>query len=429
MANKDHAQFRSDFVDFLSASPSAFHASKEIANRLAEADFIPLSEEEKWKLEPGKGYFIVRDDAAVMAWRTPKKKPTSALVLASHIDSPTLKLKPSPELAHHQMGLLSTEVYGGPLLYTWFDRELYITGRLTILDASDTIQSVLVSLEEYPVIIPSLAVHLNREVNDKGLIVNKQDHLKPIFTLNFKEKQLESYLRKHHNFKKLLSFDLVLAPLQKPTFLGFDGEMLAGYRLDNLTSVYASLYAMTHTEARSNVLQMSCFWDHEEIGSRTLGGADSSFAQELFERIGGCLGLDREDLFRLKSKSLCLSSDLAHALHPNYADKHDPQHACLMGGGVVLKFNAGQSYATSGSNAAALIHLAQKRKWPLQQFAYRADLRPGSTVGSMMAAQLGLPTIDLGIAGLAMHSTREVIAIQDELSLMHLLQAALEELA
>ncbi len=420
-------QVLEDFTRFISRSPTAYHAAREIANRLAEADFTPLAEKERWKLELGKGYFIMREDALVAAFRIPKQVPSSAILLASHTDSPALKLKPRPEIASHGIGLFGTEVYGGPLLHTWLDKDLAIAGRITVIDNNGQCQTKTVYLDDYPVIIPQLAIHLDRSINEKGILVHKQEQLKAIFTLRSREKHLEDWLRKHHSFDRLLSCDLFLVPLEKPTFLGFENELIASYRLDNLTSAYACLHALTQSAPRNDAIQLAIFWDHEEIGSMSYVGADSLFANQVLERICSQFKMDREDYYRLKSRSLCLSSDLAHGFHPNYADKYDPQNAPYLGKGVIFKFNAGQKYATSSPTAAPLIHLAEKNKIPYQLFASRSDIPSGSTVGSIMAANLGIPTADLGIAGWAMHSTREVIAAQDELTLCEFLKLALEQ--
>jgi aspartyl aminopeptidase len=416
-----------DFLQFLGRSPTAFHAAREIANRLAEADFTPLKEGEKWKFEPGKGYFIVRGDSLVAAFRVPKQAPASSTILASHIDSPALKLKPTPESATQKIGQFGVEVYGAPLLHTWLDRDLSVSGRISILDDAGKISSALVHLDDYPVVIPGLALHLDRSVSEKGLLVHRQDHLKPIFSLHAKEKHFEECLRRHHPFQKILGFDLFLTPLEKPAFLGFDSELIGAYRLDNLTSAYAALQAILSSSPQSDALQMALFWDHEEIGSMSFVGADSLFANQILERVCLFFKMDREDYYRLKSRSLCISADLAHGFHPNYTDKYDPQNAPFLGKGVIFKFNANQKYATSGSTAAQMAVLAEKKKIAIQKFASRSDIPSGSTVGSIMAANLGVPAIDLGIAGWAMHSARETIAAQDELSLIALLKAALEE--
>ncbi len=413
------------FIHFLNHSPTVYHAAREIGIRLAEADFTPLQEGEKWKLEPGKGYFVQREDTLLAAFRLPKKFPTSATLLASHIDSPALKIKPQPEISSHGIGLFGTELYGAPLLHTWLDRDLAIAGRIIVTTSNGQCESKVVLLDDYPLIIPGLAIHLNREINEKGLTVHKQDHLKAIFTLRSKEKHLEDWLRKHHAFDQLLSFDLFLIPTEKASFLGFEEELISSYRLDNLTSAWASLAALLETSARPDVIQMAIFWDHEEIGSKTYAGADSLFANETLERICLQFKMDREDFYRLKSRSLCLSCDVGHGYHPNYPEKFDPQNTPLLGKGPALKFSS--KYATTGATAAPLFHLAQRNKIPLQTFASRSDLSSGSTVGALMASTLGIPTLDLGISTLSMHSIRETISAKDEMWLYQLLKAALEE--
>lgn len=417
-----------DFLQFINRSPTAFHAAREVAERLEKAGFSQLHEEQKWNLEAGKGYFAIRDDGLAAAFRLSKKKPTSAIILASHLDSPALKIKPQPEFTHHAIGQLGTEVYGAPLLHTWLDRDLMIAGRIAVETALGEIQMHLVSLDEYPVVIPGLAIHLDRSIGEKGILVHRQDHLKPIFSLHPKEKRLEELLRKHHPYKQLLGFDLFLVPIEKPKKLGFDRELIAAYRLDNLSSAYASLAALCRSRGRSETLQMALFWDHEEIGSTTYSGADSHFASQLIERIEMFYGMTREEDLQMKSRSLCLSCDLAHGFHPNFSDKYDPHNAPYLGRGPILKFNAAQKYATSAKTAAPLMSLANKKGIPIQKFASRSDIPSGSTVGSIMAANLGVPTLDMGIAGWSMHSIRETIAEHDQLQLSSLLQAALEEL-
>jgi aspartyl aminopeptidase len=302
---------------------------------------------------------------------------------------------------------------------------LALAGRIVIQKGKGPCQSKTVLLDDYPVIIPGLAIHLNRDIAEKGLLVHKQDHLKAVFTLRSKEKHLEDWLRKHHPFDKLMGFDLFLVPIEKASFLGFDDELIASYRLDNLTSAFASLAALMDTSPRTDVIQMAIFWDHEEIGSKTYAGADSLFVNQILERICMQFKMDREDYYRLKSRSLCLSCDVGHAFHPNFADKYDPQNAPIMGKGPALKFSS--RYATSGATAAPIAQLAEKKKIPLQKFASRSDIPSGGTVGSLMAANLGIATVDLGVACWAMHSVRETISTQDELSLCRLLKAGLEE--
>jgi aspartyl aminopeptidase len=415
------------FTRFLDVSPTPFHAAKEITNALAKSGFLPLNEKERWKLELGKAYFVSRGGALVAAFRMPTQAPLSCTLLASHIDSPCLKLKPQPEHSSRGIGQFGTEVYGTPLLHSWLDRDLYLAGQISGLDEKGTLQSHLASLDDHLLIIPQLALHLDRQINERGAFVHKQDHLKPIFSLTPKEKNLELSLKKRFGLKELLRFDLFLVPAQKATRLGFESEMIASSRLDNLTSAYAALYALCESRPRIDALQMAFFWNHEEIGSMTNLGADSCFAEELLERICLFFKMDREEYFCMKSRSICLSGDLAHGFNPNFSDKYDPDNAPLLGQGPALKFNANQKYATSGVTSALIEKLARKHHIPLQIFASRSDIPSGSTVGPIMASQLGIATVDVGIAGWAMHSAREVVAASDELALCTLFKAALEE--
>jgi aspartyl aminopeptidase len=416
-----------DFMRFLNQSPTVWHAAREAANRLAEADFTPLSENERWTLERGKGYFVVRGDAAVCAFRLPKGSVKRACILASHLDSPGLKLKPLAEMSHPRLSQFSTEIYGSPLLHTWLDRDLALAGRV-VTERKGVAESHLVFLDDYPMVIPSLAVHLDRAVSEKGLLIDKQDHLNPIASIAHSKHHpatVESLLKKHLSFDKLLSFDLFLVPLEKASFMGTEGDLIASSRLDNLTSAYACLFALTNSQVTTDSLQLSIFWDHEEIGSKSYLGAESFFVNQVIERICLHQNIDREDYYRLKSRSYCVSVDLAHGFNPNFAEKYDPQNSPYLGDGVVLKTNAMQRYATSASTAYPLIALCKERGWPLQNSAFRSDIPSGSTVGSIMAAIAGFPTVDIGIPGWAMHSIRETIAAQDEIALAELLKALL----
>lgn len=411
-----------DFIHFLEASPTAYHATAEICKRLEKGGFTRLFEHEKWNLQKGKGYYVVRGHALAVAFRVPKQEVASLRVLASHVDSPALKLKPVASEIQNGIGRLCTEVYGAPLLHTWFDRDLSVAGKVSVLSKKGEVETHLVCLKEMPVTICSIAPHLDRTINERGFAVNKQDHLKAFFSLMPEGKDLEKALP----FKKLLAFDLFLTPLEKPALLGFDKEFLAAYRLDNLTSAYAACQAMVKAKAQASVLQVSFFWDHEEIGSATALGADSVFASEVLRRVALSLQIEEEMLYRIKAQSLCISADLAHGLHPNFLDKHDVTNVPMLGKGVVIKHNANQKYATECESIARVVQIAEENKIPVQSFAARSDIPSGSTVGSMMAAATGIATVDLGIGAWAMHSIREVIAAKDEASLCRLLQCILE---
>ncbi|MBF8263489.1 MAG: putative aspartyl aminopeptidase [Parachlamydiales bacterium] len=417
-----------DFIRFLDRSPTVWHAAREVGNRLAQADFTPLFEEDRWVLERGKGYFVVRDDAAVCAFRIPKEPVKRTQILASHLDSPGLKLKPHADLHPSRLSQFATEVYGSPLLHTWLDRDLALAGRVIVRTANGETESRLVFLDDYPMIIPSLAPHLDRSIAEKGLILNKQDHLNPICSIAHSKNHpatVQALLGKHIA-EPIVAFDLFLVPLQKASFVGAQSEMIASARLDNLTSAYASLYAIIEAQPSAQTLPLAIFWDHEEIGSKSYLGAESFFVNQVLERICTHEKIDREDYYRLKSRSYCVSSDLAHGFNPNYADRYDPQNSAHLGDGVVLKTSAMQRYATSGSTAAPLIRLCQEKKLPLQKFTFRSDIPSGSTVGSIMAAVAGFPSVDIGIAGWAMHSIRETIATHDQTALCELLKLVLE---
>jgi len=410
-----------NFFHFLSQSPTPWHAAKEIGYALAEADFSPLSEREKWALEPGKSYFVQREGSLVCAFRLPKKAPTSAVLLASHTDSPALKIKPHPDVATHGISQLLTEVYGGPLLHSWLDRDLAIAGRIETEAGSK-----LVFLKDAPLLIPQLAIHLDRSIHEKGILVHKQDHLKAILSIDGTH-TLESVLKKHVSFQNLYAFDLFLVPTEPASLTGMHQELIAGYRLDNLSSAFACLGALITASPRDDLLQMAIFWDHEEIGSGTSTGAGSLFINQMLERIAIALHHTPEDVYRLKSSSICLSADVTHGWNPNFPEKYDPQNSPLLGKGPAIKFNAGRKYASDAVSAAGVTKIALAHKIPLQKGANRSDIPGGSTVGPIMSANTGIPTVDLGAPCWAMHSTREIVATADVKALGDLMQAVLDE--
>jgi aspartyl aminopeptidase len=410
-----------DFFDFIAASPTAWHAVQELGTRLTKAGFTPLQEKDTWKLQAGKSYFVEREGTMLCAFRLPTNNPTGAVILASHTDSPALKVKPQPDTVTKEISQIGTEVYGGPLLHSWFDRDLAIAGRIETDKGSQ-----LVHLKDCPVIIPQLAIHLDRSINEKGILVHKQDHLKAILSIKQAE-TLESLLKKHVSFETLYAFDLFLVPTEKASHAGAHQDLIAGYRMDNLSSVHACLEALTNSKVHNSHIQCSIFWDHEEIGSSSSTGAGSNFIDEVLERIGLSLGQTREEFYRLKSQSIILSTDVAHAWHPNFADRYDAQNSPFIGQGITLKFNAGRKYASDSTSAAALWKIADKHKIKIQRSANRSDIPSGSTVGPIMSTNTGIPTLDLGVSCWAMHSTREIIATSDQKDLGRLLTAAFND--
>ena len=422
-------QIIEDFRYFLSNSPTSWHAAVEIGNRLALTDFSPLEEDEKWTLEHGKKYFIKRG-GSICAFSVPSGKPKRSVILGSHTDSPALKLKPQPENINQNMTLFGVEVYGGPLLSSWLNRDLGIAGRVIVSDEKGHLEEKLMFIDEEPLMIPQLAIHLDREINEKGLLLNKQDHLFPIACLGEKKEKnyLEVLLRKYLSFHSLISFDLFLVPLEESRFLGCENEMLASYRIDNLASAHASVVALATTKTPpKETLQMGFFWDHEEIGSNTSEGACSPFFSDILQRICASLKMAPEDVFALKKRSLCVSIDMAQGFNPNYGAKYDAQHQPLLGKGIVIKYNANQKYATNAESAAPVIQACRNFNIPYQSYSARNDIPSGSTVGSLFAAATGISTVDIGCPQLSMHSIREVMACADHYSMCKLLTHLLEE--
>lgn len=419
-----------DLLSFLDASPTAWHAVETAVERLKHAGFHELKEEESWTIQPGGQYFVIRNGSSLCAFTVPQKNVDSVTILASHTDSPALKLKPYPEIRKQNMILFGVEVYGSPLLSSWLNRDLGLAGRVVYRDKKDQLKTSLVTLDRHPLVIPQLAIHLDRDVNDKGLILNKQDHLSALAAIEQDNASpyLERLLKEVLPLKTLSRFELFLYPLEKARLIGWDKQLISSYRIDSLGSVHAALTAFLQVnKKKTDHINMVIFWDNEEIGSSTSQGAGSPFLPETLERITLALKKSREDYFRLLRRSLCVSVDLAHAWHPNYPEKHDPQHQPLMGKGVVLKTNAQQRYASDSHSFALLDDMAKKANIPLQIFVNRNDIGAGSTIGPIQATLTGIPTVDIGSGQLSMHSCRELTSCQDHVSMIDLLTTILKE--
>ena len=411
-----------DLKHFLDHSPTALHAVKEMGNRLALKDYLPLQEDKPWNLEQGKNYFVCRN-GSFCAFRMPTEKITRYVILAAHTDSPSLKLKPYPESTKDNMTLLAAEVYGGPLLSSWLNRDLGIAGKVVITNKKGEIEEKLVMIDESPLCIPQLAIHLDREVNEQGPLFNKQEHLKAIAGLDLpRGKVLETLLRRSLSFDTLLSFDLFLTPIEPARYTGINSEFLSSYRIDNLASAHAALTAFGHcTKSPEDTLQTLICWDHEEIGSKTLEGAYGTFLDDVIKRIVKAYDMSTEEKLIAKAKSLCISLDMAHAMHPGYEAKQDSQHTPVLGKGIAIKYNADYKYATSSSSAAFILKECQQLHLHCQAFTSRSDMPCGSTVGPISAHHLGIKTIDIGCPQLSMHSARELMACQDYTDLCVLL--------
>lgn len=421
-----------DTLEFLNACPTAFHAAEVLSRLLFERGFEELKDEEAWRLVPDRGYFV-RRGGAVAAWVQGTEAPESARlrVAAAHTDSPGFKLKPRPAKAAAGAARWGVEVYGSPLFHTWFDRDLCVAGRLMVRRGGRW-QAETVWFPELTAVIPSLAVHLNREAN-KGWAPDPQVHLTPLWPT---EPEFAAALGLTP--EDLGDGDLFLVPREPAARLG--GGWITGARLDNLGSCRALLEGLSAAlgarEGRpaagaslgaggpspGRPTALALWYDHEEIGSATATGAAGSWARDLIERWALASGLTGQDLWRLKARSLALSLDAAHAQHPNWPERHDPDHAPVLGGGPVLKLNAAQRYASTAPGALALRQLAERAVVPLQTFVMRSDLPCGSTVGPLTAVQTGLETVDLGAPIWAMHSIRETGHERDQQGLTRLLE-------
>lgn len=416
-----------DLINFIDASPTAWHAVATSRQRLQQAGFIELSEQHSWDIQPGQRYFVTRNGSSLCAFITPQNLPKQVRLFASHTDSPSFKLKPQPEIRKHRAILLGTEIYGSPLITSWLNRDLGIAGRVLYTDDERQIKESLVCLDRYPVIIPQLAIHLDREVNEKGLILNKQEHLYALAGLENSYQEsipfLDSLLKEVIHFKQIIAHDLFLYPLEKAQFVGYQDTLLSAYRIDSLSSVHAALSALLNqADPLEDEIKMTIFWDNEEVGSQTAQGAHSPFFTQVLERILNGFKATREDYFCLINRSTCISIDLAHALHPNYGDKHDPYHQPILGQGIILKSNAQQRYATSARSSLPIKIIAALKQIPLQTFVGRNDMPCGSTIGPLQASQTGMATIDIGCGQLSMHSCRELLACQDHIDMCLLLE-------
>jgi aspartyl aminopeptidase len=404
-----------NLLEFMDRSPTPFHAVQEMACALSGKGFIELKEADAWKLVPHGRYFLTRNDSSLVAF-TLGSKP-GFKIIGAHTDSPNLRLKPQAGYTKNGYLQLGVEVYGGVLLSTWTDRDLSLAGRV-ILDGKKEASTKLIRFDQVLLRIPQLAIHLDREVNKRGLILNEQIHLPPIFSLH-KKSSPEDILKKMVAQKlkckpaDIVEMELSLYDTQPGTLAGPEGEFIFSGRLDNLASCHSATQALMESTQKDPMTRVIAFYDHEEVGSETAQGAGSPFLKDVLERITLTEGSSRENFFRALAKSFFISADMAHAVHPNYSDKHDNQHMPIINGGPVVKSNAGQRYATEGVSSAWFEGLCRKAKVPVQKYVVRSDLGCGSTIGPITAANLGIRTVDVGNPMLSMHSIREMAGAKD----------------
>ncbi len=394
-----------DLFTFIGSSPTAFHAVRNGAALLEAAGFRNIRTGESWSgLVPG-GYYTTRNGSSLIAFFLRERSRSVPLRMAgAHTDSPGLKVKPLPLRLRHNCLQLGVEVYGSPLLASWLDRDLSLAGRVCWCRANGPLECGLIDCRRPVAIIPSLAIHLDREANS-GRAIDRQAALLPLLLQSAEMPELHGLLKKEAAQippdAEILAFDLFLYDPQGPRRIGLNGEFISGPRLDNLISCHALLRAMVDTPHPENVLLV--LNDHEEVGSLSETGAQGSFLRDVLGR----LYPDQESRQQVLATSLLISADNAHAVHPNFPDRHDPEHQPLLNGGPVIKFNASQRYATGASGAALFRRLCARLGIPCQSFVMRNDLPCGSTIGPMTSAALGVATVDVGVPQLAMHSIRE----------------------
>ena len=421
------AQFNSDLLDFIEDSPTPFHAVQTMINILRDNGFAELKESDQWSLLPGQNYYVTRNGSSIIAFRHGSNDvvKTGIRMVGAHTDSPCLKVKPVPEVTQKGYLQLGVEVYGGALFSPWFDRDLSLAGRVNYVTKYQQLGTALIDFEQPIAIIPSLAIHLDRTVNEERKI-NAQKELLPIVlqlkdaeTRDFRELLKMQMLSDDPecNVEEVLDYDLYFYDTQPPAIIGFDEEFIASARLDNLLSCFVGLSSLLQSDNKFTSL-LVCN-DHEEVGSMSAAGAQGPFLKSVLERL---VGGDNQKLSRMIDRSLMISADNAHGIHPNYLDKHDDAHGPVLNQGPVIKINANQRYATNSKTSSLFRHLCKKADVPVQSFAMRNDMLCGSTIGPITAGEIGVQTLDIGVPQFAMHSIRETAGIKDAFYLFRVLK-------
>jgi aspartyl aminopeptidase len=426
MANST-TEFNQGLCAFLDQSPTPYHAVATMKHVLMQHGFKALSEADIWGPLPAGRYVVTRNDSSIIAFVLANSAlaETGIQMVGAHTDSPCLKVKPKPEKVRQTLAQLGVEVYGGALLNPWFDRDLSMAGRLSYEDSSGQICQTLVNFEAPVAVIPSLAIHLDREVN-QNRSVNPQQHLPPVLCqledgdkLDFRA-LLEQQCRQQHpdlDVGKVLDYEICLYDTQQAAVTGLSGDFISSARLDNLLSCYVGMQAVLAAEGKRSAL-LVCN-DHEEVGSQSSSGAQGTFLQSVLQR----LTQTQENYQRMMERSMMISADNAHAIHPNYPDRHDAEHGPVLNHGPVIKTNANQRYATSSETSAVFRQLCAQLDVPVQDFVVRTDMACGSTIGPITASTLGVRTLDIGVPTFAMHSIREMAGSRDATMLSQVLSA------
>ncbi|WP_457746603.1 M18 family aminopeptidase [Sulfurimonas sp.] len=412
--------FNEGLLGFLDASVTPFHATQNMCGMFENAGFIKLNEVDRWNLQAGKKYYVTRNDSSVIAFTYPKNAKAYVMV-GAHTDSPNLKLKPNPVIKEHGVVKFGVESYGGLLLNPWFDRDLSLAGRVNFLNKDGNIDRTLIDVKQAIAVVPSLAIHLDDKAN-KDKTINKQTDICPILTTNedfdfneFVEWQLDKL--GIQGVKEIYAHELSFYDTQKAAQVGLHKDFIVSARLDNLLSCYVGMLSICSVPDDKPMLFVAN--DHEEVGSESVSGAGGSFLENTLRRMFE----DYAQYVEMTRSSLMISADNAHAIHPNFASKHDKEHAPHINKGVVLKVNANQRYASNSNTISKFMKVANELGEPLQHFVTRSDMGCGSTIGPITATRIGIDTLDIGLPTYAMHSIRESAGSDDAHSLYKILVA------
>ena len=409
-------------LDFIDASPTPWHAVQSIEAQLAAFKFVKLDETAKWKLLPGGRYYVVRDDSSIIIFVKGQKPlvETGFKIVGAHTDSPGLRIKPNAVNGTDGLLRLNVEVYGGPIIATFTDRDLSLAGRISYKDNQNNIVSILVKFDKPLLRLPNLAIHMNRAVNEEGLKLHKQNELPLILSVLTEECLPQTYFSELMqqqtgcDSERILSWDLVVFDTQKGCFWGANDEFYADSQLDNLASCHAALQALLDDSVLENDNTSVCaFFDHEEIGSESNKGADGSFFTDVLQRIVLSTESESEDFARAMAQSFMISADMAHAYQPNFPLAYDQDHKVTVNKGPVIKVNANHRYTSESVSQAMFIDWCEQAGVPYQKYSHRSDLACGSTIGPISSARLGIRSVDVGNPLWAMHSIRESAGVLD----------------
>ena len=427
-------KFSENLLQYLNNSPTAYHAVENAAEILQKNGFQELKETDEWSLKKGGKYFIIKNQSGIIAFAVGDGDVArdGFRIIGAHTDSPNFKIKPGPcTVTSDGYVKVNVEIYGGPILSTWFDRPLAVAGRV-IVKENNELKAKLIKIDKPMFMLPNLCTHFQRDVNEKGFSYNKQKDVFPLLSLKEDDVEKDDYLRNLIQEEtgtpksNILDYELFLYEYQKGIFTGKNNEFISASRIDDLAMVYTGLSALIESSNEGSACKIFAAFDNEEVGSTTAQGAHSGLLMHILNRICKNLGLTDDAFFQAVANSTSISADSAHAVHPNYSEKHDPENRPVLGGGPVIKYSASQRYGTNAFSAAYFMEACQRAGVPCQKFVNRNDIAGGSTIGPVISSLTTIPTVDMGTPILAMHSIREFGAVIDNVYTKMAFQAYLE---